>query len=158
MSEVLAEARWPEPGDPADPPPLAGFIVSPFSPLVAAVSERCLDRAGRASPRTAIVIASPLGDVDSAVYVADAVDHRTRVGPLLFYQSVPNAVAGYVATRFGLAGPVVCTSPVGDPLADGLATADLLLDEGDCDEALVVVVTGTAHALLVRPNLPEASV
>jgi 3-oxoacyl-(acyl-carrier-protein) synthase len=149
---TLAEARWPEPGDPADPPPLAGFIVSPFSPLVAAVAERCLRRVSEnRPPRTAIVIASPLGDLDSAVHVAGAVDHRTRVGPLLFYQSVPNAVAGHVAARWGLAGPVVCTSPVGDPLADGLATADLLFDDGDCDEALVVVVTDTAHALLVRP-------
>jgi 3-oxoacyl-(acyl-carrier-protein) synthase len=154
---TLAQARWPEPGDPADPPPLAGFIVSPFSPLVAAVAERCLSRARPAGARTAIVIASPLGDLDSAVHVAAAVDHRTRVGPLLFYQSVPNAVAGYVAARWGLAGPVVCTSPVGDPLADGLATADLLFADGDCDEALVMVVTDTAHALLIRPAPQEAT-
>src|SRR5256714_373807 len=138
------------------PRPRAGSAGPPSARRVGAGADRCR-RGGRpAGPRTAIVIASPLGDVASAVHVADAVDHRTRVGPLLFYQSVPNAVAGHVAARFGLAGPVVCTSPVGDPLADGLATADLLLDDGDCDEALVVVVTDTAHALLVRPNLPEA--
>jgi 3-oxoacyl-(acyl-carrier-protein) synthase len=156
-----AEARWPEAGDPAAPPPLAGFVVSSFSPLVAAVAERCLIRGygdrTAAPARTAIVIVSPLGDVASAVHVAEAVDHRTRVGPLLFYQSVPNAVAGYVAARWGLAGPVVCTSPVGDELADGLAMAGLLLDDGDCDEALVVVVTGTARALLVSSTTQEAS-
>jgi 3-oxoacyl-(acyl-carrier-protein) synthase len=156
-----AEARWPEAGDPADPPPLAGFVVSPFSPLVAAVAERCLIRRygdRTATPaRTAIVIVSPLGDVASAVHVAAAVDAGKRVGPLLFYQSVPNAVAGYVATRWRLTGPVVCTSPVADELADGLDVARLLIDDGDCDEALVVVVTDTALALLVSPTAQEAS-
>jgi 3-oxoacyl-(acyl-carrier-protein) synthase len=155
---VRAEARWPESTQDPPPPSPAGFVFSTFSPLVAAVAERCLNRARPAGARTAIVIASPLGDLDSAVHVADAVDHRTRVGPLLFYQSVPNAVAGYVAARWGLTGPVVCTSPVADPLADGLATADLLFDDGDCDEALVMVVTDTAHALLIRPAPQEATI
>jgi 3-oxoacyl-(acyl-carrier-protein) synthase len=147
-----------------EPPPLAGFIVSSFSPLVAEAAERCL-RAFHGEPpvvpargaRTALVIASPTGDVASAVHVAASVDAGTRVGPLLFFQSVPNAVAGYVAARWGLAGPVVCVSPAGDPMAEGLDVAVLLMDDGDADEALVVVVeqggAGTrdrAAAVLVR--------
>jgi hypothetical protein len=141
---LRAAARWPEPGDGAAPPALAGFVVSSFSPLVAAVAERCLVRGygapGTGPRRTAVVIASVLGDVASAVHVAEAVDHGTRIGPLLFYQSVPNAVAGYVAARWRLSGPVVCTSPAAEELPDGLAVARLLIDDGDCDEALVVVV------------------
>ena len=94
-----------------------------------------------------------LGDVASAVHVASAVDSGARLGPLLFYQSVPNAVAGYVATRWRLTGPVVCTSPAADELTEGLAVARLLIDDGDCDEALVVVPRGegpdSALAVLV---------
>ena len=146
-------AEWPEPGDPPQPPALAGFVVSAFSPMVAAVASRCLSRAyGMPGPerRTAIVIASPLGDVASAVHVAAAVDSGARIGPLLFYQSVPNAVAGYLAARWRLTGPVVCIS---DELAEGLVVARLLIDDGDCDEALVVVTRGegpdSALAVLV---------
>lgn len=150
---VAATAGWPEPGDPAAPPPVPGFVVSSFSPLVAAVAERCLRRWFPAPPPappdlglgTAIVVCSALGDVATAVHVATAVDRGERVGPLLFFQSVPNAVAGYLAARWGLAGPVVCTSPpagIGDPLAEGIAVARLLADDGDCSAALVVAVDG----------------
>jgi 3-oxoacyl-(acyl-carrier-protein) synthase len=147
-----------------EPPALAGFVVSSFSPLVAEAAERCL-RAYHGEPpvepargaRTALVIASPTGDVTSAVHVARCVDSGSRVGPLLFFQSVPNAVAGHVAARWGLAGPVVCVSPAGDPMDEGLDVAALLMDDGDAGEALVVAVeqggAGTgdrASAVLVR--------
>ena len=51
---------------------------------------------------------------------------------------MPNSVAGHVAARWGLRGPVVCLSPAGDARADGLAQARLLIDDGDADEVLVV--------------------
>jgi hypothetical protein len=158
--EALAIARWP--GSDADElPGLPGFIASSFSPLVAEVAERCL-RSHYGEPpadpargaRTAITVVSAGGDVVSAEQVAQAVDTGTRVGPLLFFQSVPNAVAGHVAARWGLAGPVVCLASADD----GLAATALLLDDGDADEALVVFAeqAGTetcrdrAIALLVR--------
>ena len=49
---------------------------------------------------TAIVMVTALGDVTSATRVAAAVDAGKRVSPLLFFQSVPNAVAGYLAARW----------------------------------------------------------
>jgi hypothetical protein len=158
--EVLSCARWPR-SDADTLPPLPGFVGSSFSPLVAEAAERCL-RAHHGAPpvdpavglRTAVIVASAGGDVASAVRVARAVDGGARVGPLLFFQSVPNAVAGHVAARWGLAGPVVCLASPGD----GLAAAALLFDDGDADEALVVfaeqATAGTdrdsALALLVR--------
>jgi hypothetical protein len=82
----------------------------------------------------AVVLATAAGDVTSAVHVARAVDAGQRVRPLLFFQSVPNAVAGYVAARWRLCGPVVC---VADPaVAVDIATA--LIEDGDTDRALVV--------------------
>ncbi|MDM4719006.1 beta-ketoacyl synthase chain length factor [Micromonospora sp. WMMA1363] len=141
---VLAEAAWPEPGDGA-PPPLPGFVHSAFNPLVAAAADRCLTRAyGRApapdGARTAVVLVSVSGDEASAAHVRATVAGGGRPGPLFFFQSVPNAVAGHVAARWGLGGPVVCVAPTGDPRAAGFAEADLLLHDGDADAALLVLI------------------
>jgi hypothetical protein len=47
----------------------------------------------------------------------------------------------------------VCTSPAGDELTEGVSVARLLIDDGDCDEVLVVVTRGegpdSALAVLV---------
>jgi hypothetical protein len=135
---VLASARWPETITDTEVKPLAGFVVSTFNPLLAEVAERCLSR--RPAPTdgtvTAVIVVTEMGDVTSAMHVSAAVDAGERVRPLLFFQSVPNAVAGYVAARRHLSGPMVCVSD-----ADaGLALAALLIDDADADEALVVSV------------------
>ena len=162
---VLAAASWPASRPAGELPAIAGFIVSPFSPLAAALAEECLaghlgdppaDQA--LGERTAIVLASATGDLATAAAVASAVDAGTRVPPLLFFQSNPNAVAGHVAARWGLAGPVVCTRPAGDPLADALASAELLIEDDAADAVLVIVANayrdGTADglALLLRDD------
>jgi hypothetical protein len=79
---------------------------------------------------------------------------------LLLFQSVPNAVAGRVAMTWGLAGPLICISPVGEPLSDGLALVRLLIEDGDADDALLVLVEQAgvegeldqATAMFVRPS------
>lgn len=136
---VLSSACWPEEGDGGEVAPLPGFIESTFSPLIAEVGGRVLSR--RDPPRAvgtviAIVLVTALGDVTSAVRVATAVDTGGRVPPLLFYQSVPNAVAGYLAARWDLTGPVVCVSG----MRAALEAAALLIDDADADESLVVSV------------------
>lgn len=138
------------------PPPLPGFVVSEFSPLVAEAADRCLAArygsppAGEAGERTAIVLVSGSGDLPMAEHVAHAVDTGMRIGPLLFFQAVPNSVAGHVAARWGLRGPVACLCPVGDASAEGLAYAQLLIEDGDADEVLVVAVEqAAAHAVLL---------
>ncbi|SCF22573.1 Beta-ketoacyl synthase, N-terminal domain [Micromonospora viridifaciens] len=163
---MLAEARWPEPGD-GGPDPVPGFVHSVFAPLVVAVAERCLARRyGRrpapAGNRTAVVLVSASGDRASAEHVRATVAAGGRVGPLFFFQSVPNSVAGHVAARWGLDGPVVCLSPTGDPRADGIAEAELLRYDGDADEALLVLVEqapdgtpGEAVAVLLGGGTPQ---
>ena len=136
---VLSAASWPEAADDDEVPPLAGFIESAFSPLLAEVAARALRR--RPEPRvpgvvTAIVMVTALGDTTSAASVAAAVDAGKRVSPLLFFQSVPNAVAGYLAAGWDLTGPVVCVSG----MSAGLGIAALLIDDADADEALVVFI------------------
>jgi 3-oxoacyl-(acyl-carrier-protein) synthase len=145
---VLAEVEWPRD---EEPPMVPGFVVSSFSPLVAALAERCLTERHGSPPaaeetgrRTAVLLVTASGDEESAAHVANAVDTGKRVGPLLFFQSVPNSVAGHVAARWGLGGPVLCLSPPSEPRATGLAQARLLIDDGDADEVLVVLVEQTA--------------
>lgn len=156
----LASARWPAAGDdPAGLPQIAGFVVSSFNPLVAQVAERCLLARHGAPPAdpavgdwTAVVLASQHGDTVTAHTVADAVQAGRRVQPLLFFQSNPNAVVGHVASRWGLRGPVVCTSPTpvtstdtGDgAMADGLAVAELLIAGRDAVEVLVITADQAA--------------
>ncbi|MFI5496860.1 beta-ketoacyl synthase N-terminal-like domain-containing protein [Actinoplanes sp. NPDC051859] len=144
MPGVLAEARWPEAGDGA-PPPLPGFVHSTFHPLAAAVAERCLTRRYGERPAPpqvccAVVLGSVAGDRPSAEHVRAAVDAGGRIGPLFFFQSVSNSVAGHIAARWGLHGPVVCLSTTEDLRADATAAAELLLYDGDADEALLVLI------------------
>jgi 3-oxoacyl-(acyl-carrier-protein) synthase len=136
---VTSFASWPETDADGEVTPLAGFIESNFSPLLAEVAGRALRRADPeeiAGQVTAIVMVTARGDVTSATRVAAAVDAGRRVSPLLFYQAVPNAVAGYLAARWHLTGPVVCVSGI----RAGLEAAALLIDDADADEVLVVHV------------------
>jgi 3-oxoacyl-(acyl-carrier-protein) synthase len=152
----LASGCWPESAEDRLPA-LPGFIESTFSPLVAAAAERCLRHAHGAPPvpaergaRTALIISSSNGDVAMAARVVDAVAGGPRLGPLHFFQAVPNAVAGHVAARWGLGGPVVC---LGSPRS-AFDVANLLIADGDADEVLVICVSqspvDSAMALLVK--------
>ena len=142
---VLARAQWPT-SPAARLPALPGFITSSFSPLAAEVAQQCLRRYFGSPParpdlgeRTAVVLASATGDIATAAAVASAVDEGRRVPPLLFFQSNQNAVVGYIAARWGLSGPVACTIPAADALADAMASAVALIEDGDASAALVIV-------------------
>ena len=136
---VSSSASWPETDADGEVTALAGFVESNFSPLLAEVAGRALRRRAQPHPSgkvTAVVMVTALGDVTSATRVAAAVDSGKRVSPLMFFQSVPNAVAGYLAARWQLTGPVACVSGT----SAGLDMAALLIDDADADEALVVRV------------------
>ena len=133
---ISAEARWPESAQDQTPPSLPGFIVSTFSPIAAETASRCLSRRPATEAVTAVLITTARGDRESAAHVAHTVAEAGLLGPLLFFQSVPNAVAGHIAARWHLTGPVVCLA---DP-ASALETAALLIEDGDADEVLLVRV------------------
>jgi hypothetical protein len=140
---VLARGGWPEGGDTGEVPALAGFVGSSFSPLVAEAARRCMGRRGPApAVSTGIVVVSALGDLAGAVQVAGAVDGGGAPGPLAFFQAVPNAVAGHVAARWGLDGPVACVT---EPDA-GVEVAGVLIEDGDAAEVLLVRVEQAAAA------------
>ena len=142
---VLAKAQWPD-SDADTLTPVAGFVLSTFSPLVAEVAERCL-RARYGEPpavpehagSTALVLASARGDMTTNEAARDTAEAGGRVPPLLFYQSNPNAVLGWIAARWELDGPVLSIAPTGeDPLADGQHVAGLLMADGEAAEVLVI--------------------
>lgn len=162
----LAKAQW-NAADGTPLAPLPGFAESTFTRLVAHVADDCLRQVYEQPPlgpgrgrRTAVVLVSTWGDLGTDAAVATAVDRGRRVPPMLFFQSVPNSVAGRVAATWGLTGPVVCVSPVGDAATDALDLAELLLADGDADEALLVQVeqacldgaSDHALALLIGPQ------
>jgi len=149
---TLASAHWPLSSSDSVPP-LAGFVESTFSPLAAEVARRVLAQTPAPS-NTAVIIVSHSGDATSARATAETVDAGKRPSPLLFFQAVPNAVAGYIASKWQLTGPVVCLAPaIAGDVADGLALAELLMQDGDADGALIISVeqgeADAASALLV---------
>jgi 3-oxoacyl-(acyl-carrier-protein) synthase len=147
---VVAASTWPQ--SPADltPPVVAGFVTSSFSPLAVEVARRCLDQrvsstastAETEASSTAVIIASSLGDIAGARHVAQTVDAGMRVGPLLFFQCVPNAVAGHIAARWGLDGPVIC---LGDERS-ALDAAGLLIEDADAGAVLLIRIEQAATA------------
>ncbi|MFE9425643.1 hypothetical protein ACFYNO_22045 [Kitasatospora sp. NPDC006697] len=154
---TLAAASWPG----GEPPALPGFTASTFNPLVAAVAELCLTRyqGPDRADRTGLLLASAGGDRATALAIETAAAGH-RMPPLLFFQSNPNAVLGHLASRWGLAGPVVAISPreaaaPGRIPGDALELAALLLADGDADQVLVIaaeqagVEGGTDHAIAV---------
>ncbi|GAB7186832.1 hypothetical protein ATKI12_6663 [Kitasatospora sp. Ki12] len=162
---VLAEARRPAPGLDGPPPPLPGFAASGFNPLVADTADRCLRALHGAPPapgRTALLLASASGDLDTARAIEQSAEPGRRTGPLLFFQSNPNAVLGHIAARWGLTGPVVAISPAraepGRVPPDAYELAALLLADGDADRVLVVAAEQTpdgdraAAVLLAGPT------
>jgi hypothetical protein len=148
---LLAWAHWPGPAD-VHLPVIPGFVESSFSPLVAAVADRCLGEyrpttATGVPPRwdetdadaTAIVLVTTYGDVATAAAVAAAVDSGRRVPALLFFQSVPNSVLGHIAARWGLLGPIVCVCPGEDPFVEAWSIVEPMLANGDAARVLVIV-------------------
>jgi hypothetical protein len=147
---VLAEGSWPEPGDDLAAGPLGvpGFVESAFSPLAAAAAGRCLERGGVLGETTGIVMVTP-GDRVSAETVRRLVAEGKRVGPLHFFQSVPNSIAGWIAARWELRGPVVCVTD------GGFDEAALLIGDGDADHMLIVQVEADqAFARIVSEGDP----
>ncbi|MEU4288656.1 hypothetical protein AB0E63_10560 [Kribbella sp. NPDC026596] len=145
---VLAEAWWPEAGDDGEPPGVPGFMLSAFNPMAVVVANRCLGQLPTRLQRTGVVLVSG-GDRVSARHVEQLVAEGKRIGPLFFFQSVPNSVAGWIAAKWDLRGPVVCVTD------GGLDEAALLIGDGDADQVLIVQVgADQASAVIVSGGDP----
>lgn len=161
-ARATAETTWRVDTD-GEPPAVPGFVQSSFNPLAAAVASRCLiehfgepEHAQDSRQRTGLILVSRSGDQVSAETVSTIVAAGRRPGPLHFFQSVPNSIAGHIAAQWGLAGPVICLSPQGDPLAEGRSQAELVLADGDADQMLLIALDqqpGAAETEFARARL-----
>jgi hypothetical protein len=150
--------------EPRRPPPVPGFVESEFNPLVHLVLREAIgDRdAGR---DTGVLLGSVAGDTTTAdVASRNLLSGRVR-NPLLFYQSIPNSILGYVSRQLGLTGPMACVAGAGTLLPDLLEMADLWLDRPGVRRVVVVDVelaanprSEAAYAGGERPQAFDAAV
>jgi hypothetical protein len=109
-----------------------------------------------------MVVVSQLGDMATEAAVVGSVDKGTKASPLLFFQSVPSAVLGVVSARWNIGGAVLSICPAGDPLAEGMDLAQLLIEDGGATDVLLVLIelavredqSDHAEALLVSGEVP----
>nr|AKC92647.1 putative chain length factor [Amycolatopsis sp. SANK 60206] len=128
-------------------PPVAGFAISRFGPLVHAVASACLEPVGGAGnhvgpdgARTAIVLATVFGDVTTVDTANRAVAADQRPDPVLFFQSVTTSILSHLTRQYGIEGPLISISAVPDPASNALLLADSLLDDHELHQVLVIGV------------------
>ncbi|WP_055548907.1 hypothetical protein [Streptomyces sp. NBRC 110028] len=121
-------------------PPVAGFVESAFNPLVHQAVERCLTAHPGDGSRTAMVLASTMGDATTL----DLGSRRLVAGqvhnPLLFMQSTANAILGQLSRDFAVTGPLLCLSTVADLAGELLSTTELLLTDKELDRVVLIGV------------------
>ncbi|MDX3616425.1 hypothetical protein [Streptomyces europaeiscabiei] len=133
-------------------PRLPGFVESAFSPLAYEVAARCLtERPGGGTSRsseaesgggsrTAVALASLMGDTTTADLASRRVVSGRVHNPLLFMQATANSVLGHISREFRITGQMFSLSVLDDPVTELLAMADLLLEDPELDRVLVVGV------------------
>lgn len=132
--------------EPWRPPFVPGFIESQFGPLVRQAVEQSLAGNDPELLRaTGIVLGSMVGDSTTAdVASRNLVQGRVR-NPLLFYQSIPNSILGYVSRHLGLTGPLACVTGTAALHADLIEMADLWLERPEVRQVVVVDVELAAN-------------
>ncbi|MDX3688924.1 hypothetical protein PV726_00970 [Streptomyces europaeiscabiei] len=121
-------------------PRLPGFVESAFSPLVYEVAARCLTERPGDGSRTAVALASLMGDTTTADLASRRVVSGRVHNPLLFMQATANSVLGHISREFRITGQMFSLSVLDDPVTELLAMADLLLEDPELDQVLVVGV------------------
>ncbi|MER6159906.1 hypothetical protein ABT147_30870 [Streptomyces sp. NPDC001868] len=121
-------------------PRLPGFVESAFSPLAYEVAARCLTERPGLGSRTAVALASLMGDTTTADLASRRVVSGRVHNPLLFMQATANSVLGHISREFGITGQMFSLSTLDDPVTELLAMADLLLEDPELDQVLVLGV------------------
>ncbi|GMK36997.1 hypothetical protein PCCS19_00500 [Paenibacillus sp. CCS19] len=124
-------------------PAIRGFVRSPFNPLIhysVMNAVKASDVLGCDVPTTqrGIVLGSQFVDAVTDEVTSTELLLKQRVSPIMFPQSVPSAIIGYVAKELEIHGPMSCIG------ATRLGTYSVLLQAADWLEeqsaAFVVVV------------------
>jgi hypothetical protein len=155
IDELAPAASAPPPA--AALPLLSGFVESIFSPLAYEATRRCLSVQPGDSVRTAVVLASLMGDTTTTDLASQRLVAGRVHNPLLFMQATANSVLGYLSREFGITAQTLSLSTLDDPLVELLAMADLLLDDPELDRVLLVAVevAGGARIAAVQSELAD---
>ncbi|MCZ8516859.1 hypothetical protein O9H85_31760 [Paenibacillus filicis] len=124
--------------DEVEIPIVPGFVKSNFSPLVyhniKKLMETCTLNKGS---RTAILLGSIFGDsITDDLSVCNSVQ-RQPLDPLLFAQSIPNAVLGFISRQFNMTGTFSCITSMDPLLTVMLEMSELLLCSDDADQVVL---------------------
>ncbi len=159
---VVGAAAVPRPVGEDGPPAVPGFIESRFNPLVRAAVDRCLADAAPAGParfadRTAVLLVTLFGDATTTDLAGQRLQEGRAHNPLLFYQSVPTSILGYVSREHGLRGALTCLSVDAASMPEAFETAELMLADEEVDQLLLVGVelVATQRTAAVRRHLPS---
>jgi len=125
----------------ADIAPVPGFIESSFNPLVYRTIQYFVENARiRDHAKLAIVLGSAFGDTATADLASRNLLSGKIRNPLLFYQSVPNSILGFAASRFHLTEMMTCITYNGGAAAALFDMAELYLSMPDVEQVLVIGV------------------
>lgn len=124
----------------AAPPLVPGFVESAFSPLVHQAVARALSRRPVDGSRTAMVLASTMGDATTLDLGSRLLVSGQVGNALLFMQSTPNAILGVLSRDFSVTGPLLALSTLDDLAGELLAAAELLLEDDELDTVVLVGV------------------
>jgi len=121
-------------------PLVPGFVESPFNSLLYDVAKRCLTAAPGDGARTALVVASVMGDTGTTDLASQRLVAGQTQNPLLFMQATPNAVLGYLSREFQLTGPLTAIGVRARLAGELLDLAEVLLDDPELDRVLAIGV------------------
>jgi hypothetical protein len=131
---------YPDPPAPAPvPEPVPKFVESNFSPLISFAVRGALSVVGEPpAADTGMVLTSSFGDTETADTASRRLAAGRPVNPMLFYQSIPNSILGYLGCEFAMTGPIICFSADRRLLSEGLAVAESILAEDAAGQVLVI--------------------
>lgn len=115
-----------------------GFVESLFNPLVHEVARQCLEAGARDGERTAVILASVMGDATTADLSCRRLAAGQHHQPLMFLQSVSNSVLGVIGATFGVTGSMSSIAPREGVAGELLLQADLALTTQGIDHVLVI--------------------
>jgi hypothetical protein len=115
-------------------------VGSSFNPIVYSCLKTLAAGAGIPQPvRTAVVLASGLGDAWTLDAASQCIVQGDRVSATLFYQSVPVSILGYAARELGIQGGLLSVSGLPDPWHEALDLCRCLLQGGEVRAAILLV-------------------
>lgn len=131
-------------------PPVRGFVRSEFNPLIyhagrAAYEQAELATSGIPPERRGVLLGSLFGDaVTEQESWRDLLAGR-KISPIMFPQSVPSAIVGYLARDLDIRGPMSCIGTASMGAYSMLLQAADWLFEDDADAVLLLFCDVPSH-------------